>query len=251
MARYLHTEHHEFDVQPVFEEYLKIGESVKGSPLNFKENDITLQNLQARTRSPSIWILANMTGKLLLTTSNMSEAAVGYATMDGDTSGCVAPIAGLPKVYIRQFLRWVTYDSPMEFRCIGMLKIIEQQPTAELRPSEYKQTDEDDLMPYDLLHKIETLVVKNRYVPVEIYQELKATTDYENDALIMNIAKFFRLFSINQWKRERYALSFHMDDHNLDPRTWCRTPILTGGYAEELEELMTFLTDEGKKKIKA
>ena len=251
VARYLHTEHHEFDVQPVFEEYLKIGESVKGSPLNFKENDITLQNLQARTRSPSIWILANMTGKLLLTTSNMSEAAVGYATMDGDTSGCVAPIAGLPKVYIRQFLRWVTYDSPMEFRCIGMLKIIEQQPTAELRPSEYKQTDEDDLMPYDLLHKIETLVVKNRYVPVEIYQELKATTDYENDALIMNIAKFFRLFSINQWKRERYALSFHMDDHNLDPRTWCRTPILTGGYAEELEELMTFLTDEGKKKIKA
>ncbi len=172
----------------------------------------------------------------------MSEAAVGYATMDGDTAGCVAPIAGLPKVYIHQYLSWVARTGPIG---VGpteeMYAVVEQQPTAELRPASYLQTDEDDLMPYWLLHKIETMVVKNRYIPVEIYQELKATIEYDNNALIHAIAKFFRLFSRNQWKRERYALSFHMDDHNLDPRTWCRTPILTGGYEEELEELMAFL----------
>jgi NAD+ synthase (glutamine-hydrolysing) len=120
--------------------------------------------------------------------------------------------------------------------------IVKQQPTAELRPASYKQTDEDDLMPYWLLHKIETLVVKNRQTPVEVYQSLKVLIDdYDNNQLIKDIIKFFKLFSINQWKRERYALSFHMDDHNLDPRTWCRTPILTGGYEEELEELATFI----------
>ena len=112
-----------------------------------------------------------------------------------------------------------------------------QQPTAELRPSEYKQTDEDDLMPYWLLHLIESYVVKNRYVPVEIFRTISREIDYDHNTLIDHITKFFRLFSRNQWKRERYALSFHMDDHNLDPKTWCRTPILTGGYEEELAEL--------------
>jgi NAD+ synthase (glutamine-hydrolysing) len=120
--------------------------------------------------------------------------------------------------------------------------ITAQQPTAELRPKESNQTDEGDLMPYWLLHMIETMVVKNRYVPVEVYHALKASVEYDNNQLIKDITKFFRLFSRNQWKRERYALSFHMDDHNLDPRTWCRTPILTGGYEEELEELKAYLT---------
>ncbi len=240
LAKALNVPHYEFDVEPMVQEYKKLGVIVKGSELTFEANDITLQNLQARVRCPSIWMIANMKGTLLLTTSNMSEAAVGYATMDGDTAGSVAPIAGLPKVYIREFLAWVAGAGDT----IGdaMYLIVKQQPTAELRPASYKQTDEDDLMPYWLLHKIETLVVKNRQTPVEVYQSLKVLIDdYDNNQLIKDITKFFKLFSINQWKRERYALSFHMDDHNLDPRTWCRTPILTGGYEEELEELATFI----------
>jgi len=242
LAKALNIPHYEFDVEPMVKNYKNLGKIVKGSELTFEENDIVLQNLQARVRAPGIWMIANMKGTLLLTTSNMSEAAVGYATMDGDTAGSVAPIAGLPKVYIREFLAWVAYTGP---RNIGptteMYAIVEQQPTAELRPASYKQTDEDDLMPYWLLHKIETMVVKNRYTPLEIYQSLRISIDYDNNQLIKDITKFFKLFSRNQWKRERYALSFHMDDHNLDPRTWCRTPILTGGYEEELEELIVFV----------
>jgi NAD+ synthase (glutamine-hydrolysing) len=242
LATNLGIPHFEFDVEPMVQDYRKLGAIVKGSELNFEEDDITLQNLQARVRAPGIWVIANMKGTLLLTTSNMSEAAVGYATMDGDTAGSVAPIAGLPKVYIREFLAWVAYDGPDGIgRTIAMGPVVNQQPTAELRPAKYKQTDEDDLMPYWLLHKIETMVVKNRYTPVEIYQSLKVAIDYDNNQLIKDITKFFNLFSRNQWKRERYALSFHMDDHNLDPRTWCRTPILTGGYEEELEELQKFI----------
>ncbi len=243
LAKALNVPHYEFDVEPMVKEYKKLGVIIKGSELNFEDNDITLQNLQARVRCPSIWMIANMKGTLLLTTSNMSEAAVGYATMDGDTAGSVAPIAGLSKVYIREFLKWVAEKGPCDWYPLEeMSLIVNQQPTAELRPASYKQTDEDDLMPYWLLHKIETLVVKNRQTPVEVYQSLKvANPEYDNNQLIKDITKFFKLFSINQWKRERYALSFHMDDHNLDPRTWCRTPILTGGYEEELEELTKFI----------
>jgi NAD+ synthase (glutamine-hydrolysing) len=51
------------------------------------------------------------------------------------------------------------------------------------------------------------------------------------------IERFFRLWSRNQWKRECYAPSFHLDDENLDPKTWCRFPILSGGFETELAEL--------------
>jgi len=51
------------------------------------------------------------------------------------------------------------------------------------------------------------------------------------------VERFFRLFARNQWKRERYAPSFHVDDLNLDPKTWFRFPILSGGYERELEAL--------------
>ena len=51
------------------------------------------------------------------------------------------------------------------------------------------------------------------------------------------VVRFFRLWSRNQWKRERYAPSFHLDDENLDPKTWCRFPILSGGFEDELAEL--------------
>ena len=245
VAAEIGTLHYNFLVNDIVEEYKKIGSVVKGSELNFKDDDIVLQNLQARVRAPGIWIIANMQDKLLLTTSNMSEAAVGYATMDGDTAGCVAPIGGLPKVYIKDFLRWAEKYGTLSCGPLPSLKLVnDQQPTAELRPKEYNQTDEKDLMPYWLLHKIETMVVKNRYSPVEIYHALKLQIDYDNNQLIKDITKFFRLFSINQWKRERYALSFHMDDHNLDPRTWCRTPILTGGYVEELKDLEEYLENK-------
>jgi len=96
-------------------------------------------------------------------------------------------------------------------------------------------------MPYWLIDKIERLVVRNRNTPVEIYQSLKVSIEYDNNKLIKDITKFFKLFGMSQWKRERYAISFHVDDYNLDPKTWCRAPILSGGYNEELEELQSFL----------
>lgn len=229
--------HFVLDVDPMFEEYVKVANLVKGKELNYEDDNLTLQNLQARVRAPGIWAIANMQGKLLLTTSNMSEAAVGYATMDGDTAGCVSPIAGLSKCFIRQYLKWVENTGPDNSPFPSMRYVNNQQPMAELLPTQYAQTDEKDLMPYWLLHLIEGYVVKNRYVPVEVYKAIKRDVDYDNNRLIDDITKFFTLFSRNQWKRERYALSFHMDDHNLDPRTWCRTPILTGGYVEELAEL--------------
>ena len=71
-----------------------------GRPLTWEADDIALQNIQARVRGPSVWLLANVKNALLLSTSNRSEAAVGYATMDGDTCGGLCPIAGIDKAFL-------------------------------------------------------------------------------------------------------------------------------------------------------
>jgi NAD+ synthase (glutamine-hydrolysing) len=60
-----------------------------------------MQNIQARTRVPALWMIANVKNALLLTTSNRSESSVGYVTMDGDSSGGLAPLAGIDKVFNR------------------------------------------------------------------------------------------------------------------------------------------------------
>jgi NAD+ synthase (glutamine-hydrolysing) len=111
------------------------------------------------------------------------------------------------------------------------------RPTAELRPLDQDQTDEADLMPYDLLVAIERLAIRDRKSPVVVYQALIKQFKGDSELLKGFIHKFFKLWSINQWKRERIAPSFHLDDFNVDPRTWCRFPILSSGFAEELEDL--------------
>jgi len=120
----------------------------------------------------------------------------------------------------------------------AMRFINEQQPTAELRPQEAEQTDEGDLMPYELLDAIERAAIRDKLPPVDVYTLMRKRFDhYDPEQLHAWIERFFKLWSRNQWKRERYAPSFHLDDENLDPKTWCRWPILSGAFKEDLAEL--------------
>lgn len=209
-------------------------EHVIERPLSWEQDDIALQNIQARSRSPIIWMLANIKGAILLTTSNRSEGDVGYTTMDGDTSGSLAPIAGVDKSFI---LSWLKY-AQLQLSYQGLQYVNSLTPTAELRPLESTQTDEDDLMPYDILRDIEHLGIYQMKSPTEVYEELKCKLSIDSELLKQYIRKFYRLWSINQWKRERLAPSFHVDEFNVDPKTWCRFPILSSGFEKELEELV-------------
>lgn len=213
--------------------YTKKIETAIGRKLTWEKDDIALQNIQARSRSPIIWMLANLNNALLLNTSNRSEGDVGYATMDGDTSGSISPIAAVDKFFILHWLRWAekNLDRP------GLALVNSLQPSAELRPLERTQTDEADLMPYSVIVEIEKLAIRDRRSPMDVYLILADELDLPEPVLKEYIKKFFRLWSRNQWKRERVAPSFHLDEFNIDPKTWYRFPILSGGYAEELELL--------------
>jgi len=230
---------HRLEIDELVEGYVKMGAQMMGRELAWETDDIALQNIQARTRSPSVWLVANLTGSLLLSTSNRSEAAVGYATMDGDTSGGLSPIAGIDKAFLRQWLTWMEVTGPLGIGCLPVLAAINvQNPTAELRPPEQHQTDEADLMPYDLLDAIERAAIRDKQIPREVMVRLREVyTQYTDEQLGNWVERFFRLWSRNQWKRERYAPSFHLDDENLDPKTWCRFPILSGGFEWEISEM--------------
>lgn len=232
LAEGLGATFYEWDIQDPLSDYHRIIEQTIARHLDWKTDDIALQNIQARVRAPGIWMMANLTGSLLLTTSNRSEAAVGYATMDGDTAGGLAPLGGIDKESLLHWLKWA--ETALNIPALSYVNSL--TPTAELRPPDQDQSDEKDLMPYPILHKIEKCAIRDYKSPKEVFQTMRGIVP---DVVLKDyIRKFFTLWARNQWKRERYAPSFHLDDANLDPRTWCRFPILSGGYRVELEELM-------------
>ncbi|GIV23782.1 MAG: NAD(+) synthase [Bacteroidia bacterium] len=204
-----------WEVQDIVEAYEKKVEGWLGRPLSWEKDDIARQNLQARARVPGIWMTANLLGALLLTTSNRSELAVGYSTMDGDSAGGLAPIGGVAKADLREWGLWAAD----QFGWPTLREIAWATPTAELRPG--GQADEEDLMPYPVLAELERLWVRQGVAPATLRAHLAARGLPPQWA-----DKFLRLFRLSQWKRERTAPAFHVDGHDLDPRSFARLPIL-------------------------
>lgn len=232
-----------WEIDDLVEDYTSKVENFLGRKLAWERDDLALQNIQARVRGPSVWMLANVKGALLLATSNRSEAAVGYATMDGDTCGGLSPIAGIDKAFLRHWLRWLEQEGPRDLHPVPALSVVNGlTPTAELRPLEATQTDEADLMPYEVLDPIERAAIRDKQTPIEVFRLMRAQfPQFSIEQMHVWVERFFRLWCRNQWKRERYAPSFHLDDENLDPKTWCRFPILSGGFQRELEELSHYI----------
>lgn len=239
VAKAVGAKHDVVEIQSLVDSYKAMAERVLDRPLRWQEDDLALQNLQARVRSPGVWMLANAEQRLLLATNNRSEGAAGYTTMDGDTSGGLAPIAGVGKHFLRGWLKWMERTGPAElFPIPALLAVNEQEPTAELRPPEDGQTDEGDLMPYRVLDALEHAAVEERLSPVEAWRRACTAVSDEDPAQLKRwTRRFYQLWAHSQWKRERLALSFHMDDHNVDPRSWCRFPVLNSGFEAELKEL--------------
>ena len=247
VARAVGSRHFEFSIDSIVESYKALIAGAIGRPLTWDRDDLPLQNIQARTRAPGVWLLANLTGSLLLSTGNRSEASVGYMTMDGDSCGALSPIAGVSKTFIRKWLIWMektgislrqVKGTEERFRVPALKAINEQQPTAELRPPEALQTDEGDLMPYSVLNIIEEGVIRRlggealfSFVQKEatLVPEL---TSCSEERLRQWIAKFCRLFPRAAWKRRRTAPGFNIDGYSLAPGQGNDMPLLVSGFGE-------------------
>jgi NAD+ synthase (glutamine-hydrolysing) len=111
-----------------------------------REPDVTEENIQARCRGMILMAISNKTGRMLLTTGNKSEMAVGYATLYGDMAGGFAPIKDCYKSLVYRLARYrnALGDAIPE-------RVITREPSAELRPG---QKDSDSLPDYEVLDPI-------------------------------------------------------------------------------------------------
>jgi NAD+ synthase (glutamine-hydrolysing) len=117
--------------------------------------DTTEENIQARIRGLLLMAISNKTGRMLLTTGNKSEMAVGYATLYGDMNGGFAPIKDCSKTLVYRLARYRNQLARERGEHAGAdlipVRVIEREPTAELREG---QRDVDSLPPYDVLDAI-------------------------------------------------------------------------------------------------
>ena len=148
--------------------------------------DTTEENIQARVRGTLLMALSNKTGRLVLTTGNKSEMAVGYCTLYGDMAGGFAVIKDIPKTLVYQLCAYRNSMAP-----VIPERILTRAPSAELRPD---QTDQDSLPPYDLLDAI-----------VEGYMEQNQSIAslIERGFDEASVRKITRLIKLNEYKRRQ------------------------------------------------
>jgi len=247
LAEEIGAEHLDGAIQPTMDVHLDVYEQMSGIRLRWDdpEHDIPLQNVQARLRGGLIWMVANVKRFLLLSTSNKSESAVGYTTMDGDTSGGLSPIADVPKSLVTMWLNWA-----QRFHSSKALDHVLGNPaTAELRPPEEEQTDEGDLMPFYILDQLMYHFVQLGQEPLDIFRTMWPSVKerYSGDprAFGEHIRKFVRLLCFAQWKRERFAISFRVTAFDLDPKTGFRFPPVQAPFSEELAEMDAYIEQLG------
>jgi len=141
-AQALGVRYHVVPIEPSFHAFRQMLAPV----LHGLPSGVTNENLQARSRGVVLMALSNASGKLLLTTGNKSEMAVGYATLYGDMAGGFAPLKDVPKMLVYRLAEYRNTLKP-----IIPKRVITRPPSAELRPD---QKDEDSLPPYPVLDAI-------------------------------------------------------------------------------------------------
>jgi NAD+ synthetase len=118
------------------------------------------ENLQSRLRGNILMTISNAEGRLLLSTGNKSELALGYCTLYGDTNGGLAVIGDVLKTEVYSLARHFNGNEE-----IIPTAIIEKRPSAELAPGQF---DDQSLPPYDKLDPILKLYFEQKAPPEEI-----------------------------------------------------------------------------------
>lgn len=127
--------------------------------------NLAAENMQSRLRGVILMAISNAEGRLLLSTGNKSELAVGYCTLYGDTNGGLAVLGDVLKTEVWEIARQINKNAGRE---IIPNKIIDKKPSAELAPNQF---DQDSLPPYELMDPILESYFENKRSPEEIIAE--------------------------------------------------------------------------------
>ncbi|MCE5164510.1 Glutamine-dependent NAD(+) synthetase [Plesiomonas shigelloides] len=198
----------EFDIvsiEPMFDAFMQqLAPMFAGT-----ERDTTEENLQARCRGVMLMALSNKRRRLVLTTGNKSEMAVGYATLYGDMAGGFDVLKDVPKTLVFQLSEYrntLSYVIPQ--------RVIDRPPSAELAPD---QVDQDSLPPYDILDAI-----LHAYVEQDKSVADLVAMGFEEEV----VRKVIRLVDINEYKRRQAAVGPRITARNFGKDR--RYPITSG-----------------------
>jgi NAD+ synthase (glutamine-hydrolysing) len=177
--------------------------------LGDREPDATEENIQARCRGLLLMAISNKTGRMVLTTGNKSEMAVGYATLYGDMAGGFAPIKDCSKTLVYRLARYRN----MRGEAIPE-RVISREPSAELRPD---QKDSDSLPDYDVLDPILEAFIEEDLSVAEIMAR-----GFERDTVV----RVLEMVKRNEYKRRQAPPGVRISSRAFG-RDW-RYPITSG-----------------------
>jgi NAD+ synthase (glutamine-hydrolysing) len=174
-----------YDVLPIEPLYTaavgQLGEVFAG-----RGEDVTEENIQSRCRGLLLMAISNKTGRMLLSTGNKSEMAVGYATLYGDMAGGFAPIKDCSKSLVYRLARYRNSVAP-----VIPERVITRAPSAELRPN---QKDTDSLPDYSVLDPILEALIEEDLSVAEI-----TARGFDHDVVI----RVLELVKRNEYKRRQ------------------------------------------------
>ncbi len=183
-AKTLGVNYEIISIEQPFDSFLKILEPrFKNLP-----TDTTEENIQARCRGVLLMAASNKSGKLVLTTGNKSEMAVGYATLYGDMAGGYAPLKDVWKTLVYILAKWRNTRQQ-----VIPERVISRPPTAELR---HEQLDQDSLPDYEILDPI-----LEQYIELDKHPEQIIADGYDADT----VYKIIQLVDKNEYKRRQAA----------------------------------------------
>ncbi len=184
-AKKMGVHYHSIPIESVFDSV----EAALAPRFSGYAEDVTEENMQARIRGTLLMSISNKVGKVVLATSNKSEAAVGYTTLYGDMVGGFSPLKDVPKTLV--------YKLAQYRNTLGEVipeRVITRPPSAELRPD---QTDQDSLPDYDTLDAIIKAYVKQDKAPTEISEALSIP--------LAEVERVARMINRNEYKRRQAA----------------------------------------------
>jgi NAD+ synthase (glutamine-hydrolysing) len=202
MADRLGVQYDEIPISPMYDAF----ESALAKDFAGLTPDATEENIQARIRGTLLMALSNKSGRIVLTTGNKSEMAVGYCTLYGDMAGGFAVIKDVVKTLVYRLCHYRNQISP-----IIPERIITRPPSAELRPD---QKDQDSLPPYEVLDAILEHYMEND-MPIDVLLK----KGFEK----ADVEKVTRLIKINEYKRRQAPIGVRITKRAFG-RDW-RYPI--------------------------
>ena len=202
MADNLSVQYDEIAISEMYDAF----ENSLANEFKNKAVDATEENIQARIRGTLLMAISNKSGRIVLTTGNKSEMAVGYCTLYGDMAGGFAVIKDIAKTLVYRLCAYRNSLAP-----IIPERILTRAPSAELRPD---QKDQDSLPEYDVLDAILTKYMEQDQSIESIIAEGFKTEDVE---------KVTRLIKINEYKRRQSPIGVRITQRAFG-RDW-RYPI--------------------------